>query len=212
MENPLRSFFFFLKDWLIKYCDETPPIKKPTTPPYDDTIPVLPKLNERVRISRYLHPCIREPLETSLHECHSQGLMVYVFESYRTSQRQQFLYDQGRTKPGRIVTNAKPFQSWHNYGLAFDMVFDGDERDGIQWSWEGDYNTEKIDGDKRSDYERVGEIFVRHGFEWGAQWKSFKEMPHFQKRFDLSLGEVQSIYDEGGLQAVWKEITRRDIG
>lgn len=179
---------------------------------YDDTVPEFPsKLDKRVRVSKYLHPCLRTDLEEALAECHSNDLMVYVFESYRSPARQLSLYNQGRTSKGRIVTNAQPFESWHNYGLAFDLVFDGDERDGIQWSWEGDYNNDKVEGEKRSDYERVGEILLKYDFEWGANWKRFKEMPHFQKTFNLPIKEAKKLYNQNAnLQTVWNEITRRD--
>jgi hypothetical protein len=37
-------------------------------------------------------------------------------------EEQAALYAKGRTSGGRIVTKAKPGQSYHNYGLAFDWV------------------------------------------------------------------------------------------
>jgi hypothetical protein len=40
----------------------------------------------------------------------------------RTMEEQAKLYAKGRTSGGRIVTKAKPGQSFHNYGLAFDWV------------------------------------------------------------------------------------------
>ena len=205
----------------------TPPAKTPTTatkpksesetkkedpkPRYNDKLPTMPTGNKIARLPRYLHPALRKPLELALEECHTNGLVVYVFESYRTPERQQYLYEQGRTRDGNIVTNAKPYFSWHQYGLAFDLVFDGDSRDGIQWSWEGDYNTEQLYGDKRDDYTRVGAILERYGFEWAARWKTCKETPHCQKTFGLKIGEAKSIRDSHGLQGIWAEVTRRHL-
>jgi len=203
-----KSFLGSVRDWLDKYADDGA-VKQKGIKRYDDTVPLWPTTDSRTRILKYLHPALRGKVEEALAECHSNDLMVYVFESYRTPARQQSLYDQGRTKKGRIVTNAIPFRSWHNYGLAFDLVFDGDERDGIQWSWDGDYNTEKLAGDRRSDYERVGEIFVRYGFEWGAQWKSFKEMPHFQMVGGMTIAYAKKLSETKGMQAVWSEISSR---
>jgi len=40
----------------------------------------------------------------------------------RTFKEQEAIYAQGRTKPGVIVTKAKPGLSVHNYGMAIDIV------------------------------------------------------------------------------------------
>jgi len=182
-----------------------PVVEKPK--PKLDTVPLFPTTGRRCEELDYLHPALRIGVTAALEHCHQEGLMIYVFESYRTPARQQKLFDKGRNTPGRKVTNARPFQSFHNYGLAFDLVFDGDDRDGIQWSWEGDYNTEVIEGDKRSDYQRAGEIFEEYGFEWGARWRTFKEMPHFQKVFGLQHSALKAIYNESGMQAVWDKVS-----
>lgn len=50
---------------------------------------------------------------------------VRVTHTLRTMDEQAHLYAQGRTLPGPIVTKAKPGQSAHNYGMAFDICFVG---------------------------------------------------------------------------------------
>jgi len=53
------------------------------------------------------------------------GVIPYVYCGHRTPQEQQDLYEQGRTKAGRIVTNAMGLpvpQSFHCYGRAIDWV------------------------------------------------------------------------------------------
>lgn len=196
------------------------PIKKTITEPikkigneYNTNIPKDYPLDspDRLRDIDLLHPALRKKVRAALEECHKQQLMVYVFESYRSPVRQQILYDQGRKTTGRVVTNARPYMSWHNYGLAFDLVFDGDERDGIQWSWDGDYNTTALNGDKRSDYARVGEIFESYGFEWGARWKSFREMPHFQMTYGYDIRKCMSMLRNQGLQQVWNQIHKEPM-
>lgn len=54
--------------------------------------------------------------------CVQAGLLPYIYEGYRSNERQNELYAQGRTAPGKIVTNAMAGQSFHNYGYAFDWV------------------------------------------------------------------------------------------
>lgn len=47
---------------------------------------------------------------------------VRILDTLRTFAEQEALYAQGRSKPGVIVTKARPGHSAHNYGLAFDTV------------------------------------------------------------------------------------------
>lgn len=50
------------------------------------------------------------------------GIKLRVAQATRTIAQQNALYAQGRTAPGRIVTNAKGGESYHNYGLAIDVI------------------------------------------------------------------------------------------
>lgn len=121
---------------------------------------------------------------------------VQVFEGLRTHGRQAELYAQGRTAPGPIVTNAAPGTSWHNFGLAADVVFDADAtKPGAQWTWDG-----------KLPWPMLGAMAQGMGFEWAGAWKRFPEYPHVQKTYGLTLNEAQELYRGGGLAAVWKEI------
>ena len=51
------------------------------------------------------------------------GFNIAIGETYRSAENQEILYAQGRTMPGAIVTNARGLQSYHQYGLAFDIYF-----------------------------------------------------------------------------------------
>lgn len=61
----------------------------------------------------------------------------YATEAYRSPARQQTLWNQGRTAPGPIVTNAKPGESAHQYNRALDVALDGSPKPGLQmlWNW-----------------------------------------------------------------------------
>lgn len=108
----------------------------------------------------------------------------------RTFGEQNALYAQGRTKPGKIVTNARGGQSFHNFGLAIDicLIIDGKE---ASWDRLGDY-----DGDHVSDWAEIVRIFKMYGWEWGGDWK-FKDYPHFQKTLGLSIKEWQKRMPNG---------------
>ena len=51
---------------------------------------------------------LAEPFQTAVRSfievCNEAGLHIFVTEARRTTERQQELYAQGRTKPGSIVT------------------------------------------------------------------------------------------------------------
>ena len=57
-----------------------------------------------------------------LDEMVQTGIRPLIYCGFRSFEEQLALFAQGRTKPGRIVTKAKPGESYHNYGLAFDWV------------------------------------------------------------------------------------------
>lgn len=135
-----------------------------------------------------LHPLLRAEAHTMYEEiCNAlRGRAIPRFShTLRTIKEQDELYQIGRTKPGKIVTNAKGGQSYHNFGLAIDLVLIIDGKDA---SW--DINTD-FDGDGLNDWMECVSIFKKYGYKWGGEWK-FKDSPHFQKTFGMSLAALNS--------------------
>jgi hypothetical protein len=114
-------------------------------------------------IIRKLYPTAQSHFTCLITEAAKQGYDLRITEGMRTIDRQNELYAQGRTKPGSIVTNAKGGDSWHNYGLAIDVV---DRKLG--------YNLTD------SRWAQLGDIGSACGLKWGGTFSSFKDMPHFQ--------------------------------
>lgn len=111
-----------------------------------------------------LHPKIREMATAFILDAQSQGIKLRVTSALRTFAEQRELYNQGRSTPGRKVTNATPGRSWHNYGLALDVV---EIKEGaVLWD--------------NPNWPRIGQIGKKHGFEWGGDWTSFQDKPHFE--------------------------------
>lgn len=111
----------------------------------------------------------------------------------RTFAEQDALYAQGRTKKGAIVTKAKGGQSYHNYGLAVDIVLliDTDKNGSFETaSWE---EKKDFDGDSKNDWDEIVTIFKRYGWEWGGDW-GFRDAPHFQKTFGKSIIDLQQLH------------------
>lgn len=131
-----------------------------------------------------------EPFVTAAEQAmEKHGVKVEVISGLRSWAAQAALFAQGRTKPGRIVTKARPGSSWHNYGLAIDL---GLFSNGVY--------LDEVDP-KRADrlYQEIGSIAAKHGVEWAGNWKSFTETPHFQVTFGLTLSAARQRLQEVNL-------------
>ena len=135
-----------------------------------------------------LHPAIRNEVLQLLSSCCSKNVPIRIVQGLRTIQEQDALYAQGRTAPGKIVTNARGGDSWHNYGLSIDFCV---LRSGNQISWNRDEDADK-DGIK--DWHEVVDLFLSKGFEWGGNWTSFPDYPHFQKTMGLTIRKAKELY------------------
>ena len=81
-----------------------------------------------------LEPAFRKQIERLiLAAADATGLKWVITSGRRTMAEQQELYDQGRFKPGKVVTNAKPGSSAHNFGLAADLAPLNPETGKIWW-------------------------------------------------------------------------------
>lgn len=157
---------------------------------------------DQVSLNRILgaHPKVREDLKSAyLEMCSalSGRAMVRLAYVLRTFQEQAALYAQGRTVPGKKVTNAPAGLSIHNFGLAYDIVLLVD-RDGNgtyeSASWETNVD---FDGDGIADWMECVSIAKKHGWEWGGDWPSFKDLPHFQKTFGHKPSDLLALYRAG---------------
>ena len=154
------------------------------------------KTLERIQL---LHPNLREEalkMYDEIVEALTGTAACRFAYTLRTFAEQDALYAQGRTKPGAVVTKAKGGQSYHNYGLAIDIVLLVDkDKNGTFETASWDVKTD-FDGDGKSDWQEVVAIFKRYGYEWGGDWK-FNDAPHFQKTFGKSVAELQSLHKAG---------------
>jgi len=139
------------------------------------------------RISK-LHPSVRDEVTKIINECNeilTGKADVRISQGLRTFEEQNALYAQGRTAPGKKVTNAKGGQSIHNYGFAVDIVM---IIDGKTASWD---TAKDWDGDKQADWMECVQVFKKYGWSWGGDWAKFKDMPHFDKKGFSSWKELQ---------------------
>jgi peptidoglycan L-alanyl-D-glutamate endopeptidase CwlK len=144
-----------------------------------------------------LYPPFKTLLEELLQNCEARGATYVMTSGYRSFAEQDRLYEQGRSRPGLKITNARGGESAHNYGVAADFV----AKPGGKVSWDV------------GSYAILMEEAEKLGLESGGRWK-FKDLPHVQVkllRHGLSWSHLKKTH-EGGLEAVWKELDQLDWG
>lgn len=160
--------------------------------------PTLDKIN-------LLHPKIREEVKVLVEKANTliaHNITIRIVQGLRTIDEQNGLYALGRTKVnpdgksakkplGNIVTNARGGSSYHNFGFAIDFCFLVDGKV-ISWDVKKDW-----DNDKTADWLEVVKVFTIAGYEWGGNWKTMVDMPHFQKTFGVNWREMLRKYNAG---------------
>ncbi|WP_423991126.1 M15 family metallopeptidase [Mesobacillus sp.] len=146
---------------------------------------INPSINENVPLPQDLHPKVQQNKETLIQQAADKGIRVIVTDGFRSFQDQDMLYEKGRSADGSIVTHAKGGESFHNFGLAIDFALLTAEGKAI-WDIAYDGN-----GNAQSDWMEVVALAKELGFEWGGDWTHFKDYPHLEMRFGLSINELK---------------------
>lgn len=125
-----------------------------------------------------LIPQAKERVEKFIALCKENGIDLLVTSTYRDLESQTALYDQGRTTAGKIVTNARAGESFHNYRCAVDVVplVNGKPE------WDGSAPV----------WAKVGELGKQAGLDWAGEWHSFKELAHFQYTGGLTIAQLKA--------------------
>jgi peptidoglycan L-alanyl-D-glutamate endopeptidase CwlK len=133
-------------------------------PPSSTKKPITNSSDKISTLDSRFQPMVRNFLEAVA----QKGIRIKITEGYRSNERQEELYAQGRTKPGPIVTHAKPGSSLHNFGLAIDVAA-VDENGKVSWPNEVKY------------WKTLGDIGRSVGLKWGGDFPSAQtDLPHFQ--------------------------------
>ena len=145
--------------------------------------------------SNKVNPQVKRMAARTLTKLQGLGYSPYLFEGHRTMERQNDLYAKGRTKPGSVVTYVKGGGSWHNYGLAVDIVFWNRSHSGPSWDAPS------------KQWQAVGREGKAAGFtRWMGDggW----DFPHleYHPKWGNTASTLTSTYNSGGLDAVWKKV------
>lgn len=132
--------------------------------PVDNTIDLVDAGSEKY-IATIL-PEVQPLARALIQKAALNGIQIKIISGLRTYAEQDELYAQGRTKLGVKVTNARSGHSNHNFGIAFDI---------------GVYERNKYLADSVK-YKAVGVLGMDIGLEWGGNWKTIVDQPHFQLR------------------------------
>lgn len=146
-----------------------------------------------------MHPSLRKELLEQYNHINQKilgkGVRLRLAYTYRSPEEQNQLFKQ---KPK--VTNAKAWQSIHQYGMAFDIVLlydkDGDGKfETASWDM-------TLDGDKDgiADWMEVVKYLKSQGWEWGGDWR-FKDAPHFQKVKGYTWQQLKAKVDKNDIIA-----------
>lgn len=129
------------------------------------------------------------------------GIEIRVVQGLRTVAEQDALYNQGRTTPGKIVTNCRGGRSYHNLGLAVDCV---PSTHGPDMPYDPDWDS------GHPVWKQMEAIGADLGLTVGALWRTFPDAPHFQLTGQYPVGkptdELSAILNTGGLQSVWDSV------
>ena len=154
-------------------------------------------MEDKITIDRIkeAHPILRDKMLQNYREANNllgKGVRLRFAYVFRSNALQDKLYNQ-RPK----ITNAKGGQSIHNYGLAFDIVLLYDN-DGNGTFEEASYSQIKdFDKDSIADWKEVTDFFKSKGWEWGGDWKTFKDAPHFQHDYGFDWKTLKARVDKG---------------
>jgi peptidoglycan L-alanyl-D-glutamate endopeptidase CwlK len=128
-----------------------------------------------------LVPKAQEKARAFLQAVRAAGINAKIIDGSRTFAEQDALFAQGRTKPGKIVTNARGGFSNHNFGVAWDIgIFEG---------------TKFLDDSVL--YDKAGKIGMSLGLEWGGRFRSIIDKPHFQCKTGKTMAQLRQLKKAG---------------
>lgn len=113
-----------------------------------------------------LQPAIREKCELLIANCKAVGIDILITCTLRDAAAQDWLYASGRTRKGKILTNARSGKSKHEFGLAFDFC--------VMTAGKCDWNNSEA-------FAKVGAMGEAVGLTWAGRWRgSLREVGHFE--------------------------------
>lgn len=155
-----------------------------------------------------LIPPLKQKLEELEVLAEQNNIHFIVTQTLRTKEEQEAYYARGRQsldvvnllykaaglppisikENESIVTKAKTvWDSFHAYGRAFDVAIVS--KDGkINWNDNVDWDSDGV-----SDWVELGRLGESIGLEWGGNFSSLPDLPHFQLREGYTIAELKKL-------------------
>lgn len=130
-----------------------------------------------------VHPSLLEVARRHIGQLQAEGIDARVISGYRSYAAQDALYARGRTAPGPRVTRARGGESYHNFGVAYDIAI---------YDESGRY----IDDGSHPSYVRAAEIGRTLGLEPGASFTD-PDPSHFQFTNGIDIGTMRRRFEAG---------------
>jgi len=129
-----------------------------------------------------LHPKVRQLFTDFIDDAeNSLNISLSIVQGLRSFSQQQAIYDQGRTKPGEIVTWSPAGTSYHNYGLAIDVCPYNDGKGGLNWNY---------------DFAKLLPFAQKHGITWGGNFPvGKKDTDHFENKLGYNWRDLLHKYN-----------------
>lgn len=150
-------------------------------------------------VTDLLYQPFLEKLNALILACQARGAIYVATSGLRTYAEQDNLYAQGRTAPGKRVTNARGGYSPHNFGVAADFA------PHVGGDYEGKLKTDYA----VRNYAVLGEETAKLNLEWGGRWLKIKDTPHVQlplKTRGITWEMMRTWYADGGLVEVYDRL------
>lgn len=155
-----------------------------------------------------LLPQVKAKLEELEALADQHGLYFIITQTLRTKEEQEAFYAQGRQpldtvnslrsiaklapiteNENRVITKAKTvWDSFHAYGRAFDIAV-VNKHGKIDWGENVDWNSDGI-----SDWNQLGELGESIGLEWGGNFSSLRDIPHYQYREGKTISQLKAEF------------------
>lgn len=140
----------------------------------------------------------------------AHNVQLRAADGLRTYSQQWAIWCEGRLKEKNgtwvicderlVTTHAKPGESWHNFGLAIDSAFMGDDP----------YLTKLSDVQSMLLWNDYGKYCQEFGLIWGGNWpEKKKDRPHCQITYGMSIHTAQMLYENAGIKSVWNACNKR---
>ena len=134
------------------------------------------------RYIRTLQPKAQREARDFLKRVLQAGISARILSGTRTYAEQNSLYRKGRFgDTSAIVTNARGGHSNHNFGIAWDI---------------GIFENGKYLGNSPL-YGQAAAVGKGPGIEWGGDWTSFVDQPHYQLATGATLAAVRTSFEVG---------------